>query len=70
MIWVLHLKVQLETSLLFIYSQIWINLSDDFFAGMSLGLAVAGVGKVTVHGPVGIVCMNIIISKIYIFGVK
>lgn len=33
---------------------------------MSLGLAVAGVGKVTVHGPVGIVSMIFIISKIYL----
>lgn len=68
MIWVLHLKVQLETSLLHVcshspYSQIWINLIDDLYSGMSLGLAVAGVGKVTVHGPVGIVSMIFIISK-------
>lgn len=39
------------------------ELIDHLYSGMSLGLAVAGVGKVTVHGPVGIVSMIFIISK-------
>ncbi|CAG2208967.1 rnz [Mytilus edulis] len=36
----------------FITHKSWDNLGGLY--GMSLGLAVAGVGKVTVHGPVGI----------------